>query len=395
MESRSRKNDHSCIWLKYLDFGLRESLKPFGEEQRIELTINGEPTCWVKMRGGQPGIRIIEGKTSWNGIGDLAEFSISLKSHINTAEQAPTPAPVAPSIRLERPTTSGIRQFDRYLFADYSGAANPITQRKAIKVGLGISSPVRSGFDRMALLRYVLSELGSASTQGHRFILGFDHAYGIPIGLAGELGLDGLPWRMALNAFLNGTYAEEAPSFQDDVGTFAREFNKFLNRSGRKFYFWSATKCDQYGIPNSDPRALESSETRYRHTERTLIGHQPKPLCRLGDPGTVGGQSLFGMRNLSLLIQECERCNISLRAWPFDGLDLADKTYKNAHVLVEPYPTALRPIRVPQSDENDAYWTAHTFEEMDTGGTLINAMKLGGLKDHYRTIAFEGWIFRK
>lgn len=287
-----------------------------------------------------------------------------------------------------------MRLFDKYLFADYSGASRSSAQRKAIKVGHGVNQPVKSGFTRLDLLDYVLNELEQSTSRGERVIFGFDHSYGLPIGLAIDLGIESRLWRETLKTFVNGEYGSNAPVFQDDVPDFAKSLNDFLITRNKGPYFWSATKRVLYSLPGADPRGQETSETRYRLTEKTIAGHNPKPICRLGDPGTVGGQSLYGMLGLHLLLNECVQRDIPVRAWPFDGLNIADAAYHGAHVLVEPYPTALRPSHVPQSDENDAYWTAHAFEERDMAGGLAQSLNLEEWHHSSETIRFEGWIFR-
>lgn len=117
------------------------------------------------------------------------------------------------------------------------------------------------------------------------------------------------------------------------------------------------------------------------------------PFNRLGDPGSVGGQSLLGMGKLRDLMLACEQTGVKLRFWPFDGLDILGPEYTHAHVCVEPYPSALRPAGVPQSDENDALHSAHAVQFADAGGRLWELLDLRALADpDKKTAAFEGWI---
>ena len=78
------------------------------------------------------------------------------------------------------------------------------------------------------------------------------------------------------------------------------------------------------------------------------------PFNRLGDNGTVGGQSLVGLVALNSLLSRCRSEGIAITVWPFDGLSVLDRAYSNAHVMIEPYPTAVREEHVSQTDESDA-----------------------------------------
>ena len=117
------------------------------------------------------------------------------------------------------------------------------------------------------------------------------------------------------------------------------------------------------------------------------------PFNRVGDPGAVGGQALWGMSMLLQLIAACDREGIALRCWPFDGLTVATNEYDDAHVLVEVYPTALRPPDVPQSDAADALHTMQTLQTTDIQGRLLQLLDLSQLSlQQRRIVGFEGWI---
>ena len=95
----------------------------------------------------------------------------------------------------------------------------------------------------------------------------------------------------------------------------------------------------------------------------------------------------------------CERDGILLRCWPFDGLALGaglalgPKEYEGAHVLVEAYPTVLRPVGVAQSDEADALCTVEALRLADREGRLGMLLDITGLPAELHDIVrFEGWI---
>jgi hypothetical protein len=213
--------------------------------------------------------------------------------------------------------------------------------------------------------------------------------------LARELGISQMPWRTALNSFLDGEYHSTAPAFQD-LRQFAPEMNRWLTEQGQKPYFWSATKAEAYQTPGRDPRRGEAEESacrltdRYRNESRRAT---PKPFNRLGDPGTVGGQSLLGMARIRELMQRAEQEGIKLRFWPFDGLNISDPEYDGAHVAVEPYPSALRPVGIQQTDANDALYTARAIQEADLKGQASSFFDVSGLRScDIPIVRFEGWI---
>ena len=82
-----------------------------------------------------------------------------------------------------------------------------------------------------------------------------------------------------------------------------------------------------------------------------------------------------------------------MAAWPFDGLAIADGAYENAHVMIEPYPTAVRSSEVPQTDDSDALASAAHLREAYAHGGLSGLFDLSDLDEADGAIVrFEGWI---
>jgi len=287
--------------------------------------------------------------------------------------------------------------FNTYLFADYSGARARVGQRNAIRLAHAedLQSPVilARRLTREELVDAFVDHLREATRRGRRVCFGQDHQYGIPFALGRELGVAHLPWREALEALCAGTYAANAPAF-DHASTFAKGLNAWLEAQGRLAYFYSATKSSLYGIPAKNPRGTDPS--LYRLTERCRPSSNagaPKPFNRVGDNGTVGGQSLVGMVALRQLLSTCARNNIPVAVWPFDGLSIVDPVYSNAHVLLEPYPTAVREAHVKQTDASDALASAASVQNSDREGLLEHLLDLSSLTPlHGRVVRFEGWI---
>ena len=288
--------------------------------------------------------------------------------------------------------------FDGYLFADYSGARNRRSQRKSIRLARAAGSQrpllVCVQLTREDLVDEFVSDLLEARRLGKRICFGQDHQYGIPIALGRELGLTDLPWRQVLDSLCGGAYGEGAPALCQ-AGQFGREFNRWLTSQGRSPYFFSATKAGLYGIPNCDPR--NDSKASYRLTEMCRSSSRagaPKAFNRLGDNGTVGGQSLVGLMAINSLLSRCRTEGIPVAVWPFDGLSITEPAYADAHVMIEPYPTAVRDAQVKQSDAADAVASVAHVQEADQRGALELLLNLSNLDlEQARVVRFEGWIF--
>ncbi len=65
---------------------------------------------------------------------------------------------------------------------------------------------------------------------------------------------------------------------------------------------------------------------------------QKNPVYKIGGPGSVGLQSIYGIQNLVELRNEIRSRGIELFCWPFDGWDLPS----SGHVLVEIYPKLFK-----------------------------------------------------
>jgi len=397
----SCKRDH-CIWFAHLPSELASELERLTPGQSVSLSVDGHLTLWQRMRPGSgkptPGLRIESGKEVWNEIPFGQSFALELiqTSDASKGLGAPPAEQLVQSL-LPRGGSRGAL-FSAYLFVDYSGASSVANQRKTIKIAYGEghqpAAVIDGRFDRDSIVEFIVVRLKSASTRGLRVCLGLDHMYGIPQGLAREIGLSEADWRSSLGSFLDGAYHPDAPPVVSPE-QFGRELNRWLSNRGRLPYFWSATKATKYGIPRTDPRASGSEAWRLTDRCKNVSGRgSPMPFNRLGDPGTVGGQSLFGMRKLREVMTACKQVDVRLRFWPFDGLDLSGPEYADAHVALEPYPSALRPPDVPQTDANDALHSARTVQHEDLNGNLGDLCDLSRLSlSQIDTVKFEGWIF--
>jgi len=415
------KRDHRCLWFRHLPGPLAARLAALSPGDPIELLLRraGEPgsntpTCWVRMQAGRDGrstqgVRITEGVAFFESLHLGADIELALIDPTRAepvADQGASPPDdrTAPSVMpLPEPVRTGDRAplFQTYIMADYSGAADLAVQRRSIRVAVGEAGTIEilsGSFTRTSLVRELVARLADLTRRGVRALVGLDHQYGIPVALAEEIGLGGLSWREALARLYAGGYGEGAagPRWGHPRG-FAAAFNDFLRAQGRPDYFWSATKRGLYGLRHaSNPRAATTAAGVFRLTELCRgIGSPatPKPLSRVGDNGSVGGQSCLGMGHLLEVLQACELQRVPVAVWPMDGLDLGSSAYAGRHVFAEPYPSAKRDRAVAQTDENDARESVRFLMERDGQGLLPAVCDLARLTpDEAHAVQFEGWI---
>jgi hypothetical protein len=274
--------------------------------------------------------------------------------------------------------------FDGYAFADYRGDKHDSSGGVVLAVALGAGPVriVRGVSSRRTLSVALLRLLATATAAGLRVLFGQDHQYGLPLAFLDELEVAG-DWRAAMNeVFVTGRFARRA---QDGhAGAFAAEVNEWLGGRGLPPYFWSATKSG-YGIPGRNPRSPDHASQR-RLTE-TAMGF---PFCRVGDSGSVGGQSIVGIPKLLRLLHECERAGIPVHVWPFDDIDVGLLT---GHVAIEPYPSLVREAGIVQTDVNDAVASTLWAQRLDREGTLREVLSLDNLSaEEQRRVRLEGWM---
>jgi hypothetical protein len=268
--------------------------------------------------------------------------------------------------------------FDTFLFADYSGAASPSAQKRAIALWRlargGRPRKVRGPFTRASLRERLLALLAEDTRAGRRVLFGIDHQWSWPLDLWKKAGLDRRPWRAALRALVEGE-GDRPPL--GPAATFPAAFNAWAGVA--VFHCRVRTLALRYGVPvrsawGGDP---------VRRAERATPG--AKPATRLGGPGAVAGQTLVGLIELHRLLEAASRAGIPVRAWPMDGL--ADDG--RHHVGVEIYPSFCRPPHVAQSDDADARWACRWAARADLGRLLDLTWAPPAVR---RAARREGWI---
>jgi len=275
-----------------------------------------------------------------------------------------------------RPRDPG--DFDTFIFADYSGAAAPSAQRRAIALWAlergRRPRKIRGPFTREGLREKLLETLLAATTEGRRVLFGVDHQWSWPRDLWAVAGLEGRPWRSALASLVAGEGGRPALG---PPHVFPATFNRWAGSA--IFHCRVKVLARRYGLPT----ASDWAGNPVRLTERAMPG--AKPATRLGGPGAVAGQTLVGLSELHRLLVDAGSRGIPVLAWPMDALVDDGRS----HVGVEIYPSFCRPARVPQSDDADARWACLWSARAD----LTHALDLTGAPAAVRRAArLEGWI---
>ena len=268
--------------------------------------------------------------------------------------------------------------FDSFLFADYSGAAAPAAQRRAIALWSADSGAparkIRGPFTRDELRHALLAKLVDATRRGRRVLFGVDHQWSWPRDLWRAAGLEGLPWRRALAALVQGD-GQRPPLGPPAI--FPAAFNAYARAA--IFHCRVRGLARRYAVPTKSHWAGDP----VRLTERAMTG--AKPATRLGGTGAVAGQTLEGLRQLHFLLEEASAARIPILAWPLDAL--ADDGV--SHVGVEVYPTFYRPASQPKSDDADARACCEWAAAADLARELNLTTAPAPVRRAART---EGWI---
>lgn len=288
--------------------------------------------------------------------------------------------------------------FTRFLFADYSGAAEHHSTTRSIVLAeaSATTDPTVHGrtWSRNDLHAHVERQLLDAPP-GERMLFGFDHQYSWPVAMMEHAGFPGSDWDAFLQWLVTGDAAAGRPAL-DTPSRYATSMNEYVRGSLGQDLFYAPT--EKYGVGRDRPRWATAREARLRGCEQLRFPTRDREMgsfaCALGGQGqgSVGGQTLCGLSFLYRL-----RSNEALRrrvaVWPFDGLDLGAEAYHGRHVAVEIYPSGIRPRDQPQNDHNDAIASVLLLATIAQEGLFDEWMSPGAVPEafHERT-RLEGWI---
>ena len=211
---------------------------------------------------------------------------------------------------------------------------------------------------------------------GARALVGFDFAIGYPLS---DDGAPVLPAGRALCALADELVTDDASGVNNRFAA-AGDLNERVRAvTGRNHGpFWGRPASPHVeGLPTTRPsgtgvRKLRDAEVAARKQSKT----KPKSAWQLAGIGSVGGQSLTGLKYVHRLLTALGERG---RLWPFEAIDDRD----DAVVIAEIYPS-LFPQRSP------AYWYKDARQVVDTRDAILDAETQSLLAAPNGTL--EGWI---
>lgn len=282
-------------------------------------------------------------------------------------------------------------EFDLYAFADYSGSKSEYQQRKAIALSVIDNNKKQLYTDhtytRESSRNFFITILVKASSEKKRIMFGFDHSYSFPVGfydiVAGEKWKT---WEQLLDLLYNG--GQELPPVNDRPREWAKAVNDLICKrlDLPKGPFWGPNFKEQQKSPEFPFKSWNMKEKRLVE-ERVP---QTKPVYKIGGPGSVGLQSIYGIQNLVELRNEIRSRGIELFCWPFDGWDLPS----SGHMLVEIYPKLFN--KKSKNHLQDAEACSEWLYEQDKKSRLLDWLDPDNFKMESRNelqrASLEGWI---
>jgi hypothetical protein len=369
---------------------------------------NPAPPPWI-----QPGVIIRISVDPLSGVGPhLAQPSAAQTAQRNSLE-APTEAAsvigtTATEVFAEVTVPFGRETaFDCYLMVDWSGNETPKNGADSIWWCLGSWRMGTLAVDRLenpktrelaaAEIRHVLVDLVRNS---RRVLVGFDFAYGYPAGLAGRLGLPGVPWRAVweeLEALVDDDQQEScvrgpnrratdrfavAGAINERIGALPGPF--WGHPSGRNYAGLVATK-PTYPVGGLSEFRKVDTVARGAHSVWQLLGQ-----------GSVGSQVVVGIPHVRRLRDHGILRRRSL-VWPFETGCVLPSREQALVVHAEIYPSIFAAPEVVgrPKDSVQVETLVRQFARADadaTLGALFEAPSHLATADTRRVVEEEGWI---
>ena len=298
--------------------------------------------------------------------------------------------------------------FDTYLFVDWS-ACNRVRNRPC-KDGIWVGIKREDLWDshyfptRNSCITWILQFLIEEVRRERGVLIGFDFAYGYPIGFHAALGLNGLtPWQSVWE-FLSHEITDNDCN-ESNRWEVASRVNAVIDRDGMG-PFWGCPKgyANRHLSATSPGFPYVSSQgvvlNRLRVTETTLRGVQP--AWKICYNGSVGSQTLVGIPKLQQLRHHEQLCQHSA-VWPFETgfiSTLSDRRPLIIHAeiwpgIIEVHAKALQQKHGYIRDRAQVLALARWAYEHGQTGTLLPlfAPPVGITADDCeRAISHEGWI---
>lgn len=286
---------------------------------------------------------------------------------------------------MARASTS--TQFDRILIVDWSAANSPKTGADSIWIA-DSHAPSCNPSTRTEAMAMIEAAVAQSLARQERLLLGWDFAFGYPVGFAAALGLTGWSdiWAWLHARVCDG---DDNRSNRFDV---AAEMNMALSAQDGPFWGYVGKHCPPGLSAKRYPRGVKSNWSYdfdyVREAERRARG--AKSVFQLAYNGSVGSQALLGIARLEDLRR---RFAGQIAIWPFETDFAADLSAPV--ICAEIYPSAhIVPDGVGVKDQRQVEAVLRDFLDRSQSGTMERALSApslsGAARDHVRHA--EGWI---
>ena len=302
------------------------------------------------------------------------------------------------------------RLFDAYIIVDWSAAAKPVTGANSIWVGI-LARDARLKFQftsvnpktRLEARKFIGDMAEKLIKRGDRVLIGFDFAFGYPVGTADAIGLTKsgkAPWQ-AMHDHL-ASKVKEREDNSNARFALAAGMNYAITKGPHPF--WGTPKRDAVSTlaTKKGDFSAKGSLPEHRRCEAWIKANfkaNPKSVWQLLGAGAVGSQTLLGIATVQHLRARIEDSQI----WPFETgfKPLSEDALKNVKcVLAEVYPSTLNPTQKPGEilDQAQVRTLSNHLQSLDQAGKLAAAF---GPPDSleseeiYQIETEEGWILAK
>lgn len=278
--------------------------------------------------------------------------------------------------------------FDRFVIIDWSASNKATSGADSIWVA-DSHQATRNISTRAATITHIRTILDDCLHKGARLLIGWDFAFGYPVGFADALGLSG--WQGVWD-YLSDRI-EHKPDNQSNRFDVAARINRSLGNQSGPFWGYLGKDCPDGLSPKRYPDGIKRPWPFERFDYlRQIERHVPSasPVFKLAYTGSVGSQALLGIPRLNHLRRSFPD---EIAIWPFET-GFANNLCAPV-VFTEIYPSAHAvPDGTDVKDKRQVEAVLRDFSAWNETGTLqekLNAPSLSG-KLRQTVLREEGWV---
>lgn len=264
------------------------------------------------------------------------------------------------------------RLFDNYIIIDWSASSKPNKGSDSIWIGIlkrDVRLQLRFEFfnpsTRAEALKILIEQLNNFNKRGDKTLLGFDFAFGYPIGTAKALGLGEIAWSQT-HDFLAKEIIDK-PDNDNNRFQVASKMNRLISGGAAPFWGCPPKFVNSYLQAKKPDIVCNLNEMRICDIDAKTASSVFKTYT----PGSVGSQSLVGIPFIKKLRQHIE----NIKIWPFETKFqniTKDQDEDISIIACEVYPSMLKakPENGETKDLAQERNLAYHFANLDNDGKL-------------------------